>query len=150
MKPVPFRGETERITNMMWPPAMQQHPGASLRFLFLGETDRITKWCDHQLCNSIQVRHDGSISWRDGQNHQMLWPPAMQQHPGASLRFHFVARRIESPRAGTRYCVQYLIHQMSAASLARLGQMAPCPLHWYYSWKVRGQKEEKERSFTSI
>ena len=61
----------------------------------------------------------------------MMWPPAMQQHPGASLSlwFHFVARRIESPRAGTRYCVQYLIHQMSTASLARLGQMAPCPLH---------------------
>ena len=49
----------------MWPPALQQHPGASLRFLFLGETDRITKWCDHQLCNSIQVRHYGSIPWRD-------------------------------------------------------------------------------------
>ena len=113
---------------MMWPPAMQQHPGASIRFLVLGETDRITKWCDHQLCNSIQVHHYGSISWRDGQNHQMMWPPAMQQHPGASLRFHFVARRVESPRAGTRYCVQYLIHQLSTASLARLGQMAPCPL----------------------
>ena len=77
---------------------------------FHGETDRITKWCDHQLCNSIQVRHYGSISWRDGQNHQMvpfswrdgqnhqmMWPPAMQQHPGASLRFHFMARRTESP-----------------------------------------------------
>ena len=114
---------------MMWPPAMQQHPGASIRFLFLGETDRITKWCDHQLCNSIQVRHYGSILWRDGQNHQIMWPPAMQQHPGASLRFHFVARRVESPRAGTRYCVQYLIHQLSIASLARLGQVAPCPLH---------------------
>ena len=61
VKPVPFCGETERITKMMWPPAMQQHPGASLRFLFLGETDRITKWCDHQLCNSIQVRHYGSF-----------------------------------------------------------------------------------------
>jgi hypothetical protein len=52
VKTVPFRGETERITKMMWPPALQQHPGASLRFLFLGETDRITKWCDHQLCNA--------------------------------------------------------------------------------------------------
>ena len=52
----------------------------------------------------------------------------MQQHPGASLWFHSVARRIESPRAGTRCCAQYLIHQMSTASLARLGQMAPCPL----------------------
>ena len=66
VKTVPFCGETERITKMMWPPAMQQHPGASLRFLFL-------------------------------QNHQMMWPPAMQQHPGASLRFHFMARRTESP-----------------------------------------------------
>ena len=84
--------------------------------------------CDHQLCNSIQVHHYGSISWRDGQNHQMMWPPAMQQHPGTSLRFHFVARRVESPRAGTRYCVQYLIHQLSTASLAWLGQVAPCPL----------------------
>ena len=71
------------------------------------------------------------FSWWDGQNHQMMWPPAMQQHPGASL--YFVARRIESPHAGTRYCVQYLIHQMSTASLARLGQMAPCPMHWYYT-----------------
>ena len=61
---VPFRGETES-PNDVWPPAMQQHPGASLWFLFLGETDRITKWCDHQLCNSIQVRHYGSIPWRD-------------------------------------------------------------------------------------
>ena len=59
VKTVPFRGETERITKLMWPPALQQHPGASLRFLFCGETDRITKWCDHQLCNSIQVRHYG-------------------------------------------------------------------------------------------
>ena len=64
---------------------------------FLGETDRITKWFDHQLCNSIQVRQYGSFPWRDGQNHQMMWPPAMQQHPGASLRFHFMARRTESP-----------------------------------------------------
>ena len=79
------------------------------------------------------------FSWRDGQNHQMMWPPAMQQHPGASLQFHFVARRIESPRAGTRYCVQYLIHQMSAASLARLGQMAPCPALIYIN-----------RGFTSV
>ena len=61
VKTVPFCGETERITKMMWPPALQQHPGASLRFLFLGETDRITKWCDHQLCNSIQVRQYGSL-----------------------------------------------------------------------------------------
>ena len=37
------------------------------------------------------------FSWRDGQNHQMMWPPAMQQHPGASLRFHCMARRTESP-----------------------------------------------------
>ena len=152
---VPFSWRDGQNHQMMWPPAMQQHPGASIRFLFLGETDRITKyvttsyatasrcittvpfhgetdritkWCDHQLCNSIQVHHYGSISWRDGQNHQMMWPPAMQQHPGASLRFHFVARRVESPRAGTRYCVQYLIHQLSPASLARLGQVAPCPL----------------------
>ena len=42
---------------------MQQHPGASLWFLF---------------------------SWRDGQNHQMMWPPAMQQHPGASLRKFYI------------------------------------------------------------
>ena len=97
VKTVPFRGETERITKMMWPPALQQHPGASLRFLFRGETERITKGCDHQLCNSIQVRHYGSISWRDGQNHQIIGPPAMQQHPGASPRFDFVARRTESP-----------------------------------------------------
>ena len=61
VKTDPFRGETERITKMMWPPALQQHPGASLRFLFSGETDRITKWCDHQLCNSIQVRQYGSF-----------------------------------------------------------------------------------------
>ena len=140
-KTVPFRGETERITKKMWPPAMQQHPGASLRFHCMarriespndvttsyatasrcistvplhGETDRITKWCDHQLCNSIQVHHYGSISWR-----------------------------IESPRAGTRYCVQYLIHQMSTASLARLGQMAPCPLHYL----KREEREEKRRKF---
>ena len=79
-----------------------------------GETDRITKWCDHQLYNSIQVHHYGSISWR-----------------------------IESPRAGTRYCVQYLIHQMSTASLARLGQMAPCPLHYL----KREEREEKRRKF---
>ena len=125
---VPFSWRDGQNHQMMWPPAMQQHPGASIRFLFLGETDRITKWCDHQLCNSIQVHHYGSSSWRDGQNHQTMWPPALQQHPGASLRFHFVARRVESPRAGTRYCVQYLIHQLSTASLARLGQVAPCPL----------------------
>ena len=37
------------------------------------------------------------FSWRDGKNHQMMWPPAMQQHPGASLRFHFMARWTESP-----------------------------------------------------
>ena len=60
---------------MMWPPAMQQHPGGITTVPFHGETDRITKWCDHQLCNSIQVRHYGSISWRD---------------------------ELESPRAGTR------------------------------------------------
>ena len=98
MKTVPFRGETERITKKMWPPAMQQHPGASVRFHCMarrtespndvttsyatasrcistvplyGETDRITKWCDHQLCNS---------------------------HPGASLRFHFVTDRITTCR----------------------------------------------------
>ena len=29
---------------------------------FHGEPDRITKWCDHQLCNSIQVA-GGHISW---------------------------------------------------------------------------------------
>ena len=58
---VPFLWRDRQNHQMMWPPAMQQHPGASLRFLFLGETDRITKWCDHQLCNSIQVRHYGSI-----------------------------------------------------------------------------------------
>ena len=90
---VPFSWRDGQNHQMMWPPAMQQHPGASIRFLFLGETDRITKyvttsyatasrcittvpfhgetdritkWCDHQLCNSIQVRHYGSISWRDG------------------------------------------------------------------------------------
>ena len=66
----------------------------------------------------------------------------MQQHSGASLRFHVVARPTESPigspRAGTRYRVQYLIHQMSTASLARLGQVAPCPL------------QKKVRSFTSL
>ena len=26
------------------------------------------------------------VPWRDGQNHQMMWPPALQQHPCASLR----------------------------------------------------------------
>ena len=67
----------------------------------------------------------------------------MQQHPGASLRFHFVARRTESPRAGTRYCVQYLIHQMSTASLARLGQMAPCPLRFLERERTEGRKREK-------
>ena len=97
MKTVPFRGETERITKMMWPPALQQHPGASLRFLFLGETDRITKWCDHQLCNSIQVRQYGSFFLARRTESPNMWPPAMQQHPGASLRFHFMARRTESP-----------------------------------------------------
>ena len=66
----------------------------------------------------------------------------MQQHPGASLRFHFVARRTESPRAGTRYCVQYLIHQMSTASLARLGQMAPCPLRFLERERTEGRKRE--------
>ena len=121
---VPFSWRDGQNHQMMWPPAMQQHP-------------------DHQLCNSIQVRHYGSISWRDGQNHQMMWPPAMQQHPGASLRFHFVARRTESPRAGTRYCVQYLIHQMSTASLARLGQMAPCPLRFLERERTEGRKREK-------
>ena len=30
------------------------------------------------------------FSWRDGQNHQMMWPPAMQQHPGASLRKFYI------------------------------------------------------------
>ena len=97
VKTVPFRGETERITKMMWPPALQQHPGASLRFLFLGETDRITKWCDHQLCNSIQVRQYGSFFLARRTESPNMWPPAMQQHPGASLRFHFMARRTESP-----------------------------------------------------
>ena len=97
VKTVPCRGETERITKMMWPPALQQHPGASLRFLFLGETDRITKWCDHQLCNSIQVRQYGSFFLARRTESPNIWPPAMQQHPGASLRFHFMARRTESP-----------------------------------------------------
>ena len=90
---VPFSWRDGQNHQMMWPPAMQQHPGASLRFHFManrtespndvttsyatasrcittvpfhGETDRITKWCDHQLCNSIQVHHYGSILWRDG------------------------------------------------------------------------------------
>ena len=31
--------------------------------------------------------------------------------------------------AGTRCCVQRLIHPISVASLARLGNQAPCPLH---------------------
>ena len=62
---VPFSWRDGQNHQMMWPPAMQQHPGASIRFLFLGETDRITKWCDHQLCNSIQVHHYGSSSWRE-------------------------------------------------------------------------------------
>ena len=97
VRTVPFRGETERITKMMWPPALQQHPGASLRFLFLGETDRITKWCDHQLCNSIQVRQYESFFLARRTESPNMWPPAMQQHPGASLRFHFMARRTESP-----------------------------------------------------
>ena len=70
-------------------------------------------WIDVKLlpsdaCNSIQVHHYGSISWRDGQNHQMMWPPAMQQHPGASLRFHFMANRTESPNdVPTSYLQQH-------------------------------------------
>ena len=75
------------------PPALN----ASLRFLFRGETDRITKWCDHQLCNSIQVRQYGSFFLARRTESPNMWPPAMQQHPGASLRFHFMARRTESP-----------------------------------------------------
>ena len=59
---VPFSWRDGQNHQMMWPPAMQQHPGASIRFLVLGETDRITKWCDHQLCNSIQVA-GGHIIW---------------------------------------------------------------------------------------
>ena len=79
---VPLRGETGRITTCRYkilrpvshPPIVHSFVGtartsgavppalnASLRFLFRGETDRITKWCDHQLCNSIQVRHYGSF-----------------------------------------------------------------------------------------
>ena len=170
---VPFSWRDGQNHQLMWPPAMQQHPGASLRFHCLARRTESPKRCGHQLCNSIQVRHYGSFflarrtesptdvttsyatasrcvttvpfSWRDGQNHQMMWPPAMQQQPRASLRFHFVVRRIESPRAGTRYCVQHLIHQMSAASLARLGHMAPCPLH--YLKKGEEGRKRKRRKF---
>ena len=67
MKTVPFRGETERITKMMWR----------------------TSYATASRCVTTVP-----FSWRDGQNHQMMWPPAMQQHPGASLRFHFVTDRI--------------------------------------------------------
>ena len=79
---VPFHGETGRITTCRYkilrpvshPPIVHSFVGtartsgavppalnATLRFLFRGETDRITKRSDHQLCNSIQVRHDGSF-----------------------------------------------------------------------------------------
>ena len=79
---VPFHGETDRITTCRYkilrpvshPPIVHSFVGtartsgavppalnATLRFLFRGETDRITKRSDHQLCNSIQVRHDGSF-----------------------------------------------------------------------------------------
>ena len=79
---VPFRGETGRITTCRYkilrpvshPPIVHSFVGtartsgavppalnATLRFLFRGETDRITKRSDHQICNSIQVRHDGSF-----------------------------------------------------------------------------------------
>ena len=117
---VPFSWRDGQNHQMMWPPAMQQHPGASIRFLFLGETDRITKWCDHQLCNSIQVHHYGSISWRDGQNHQMMWPPAMQQHPGASIRFLFLG---ETDRI-TKWCDHQLcnsiqVHHYGSSFMAR-------------------------------
>ena len=93
---VPISWRDGQNHQMMWPPAMQQHPGASLWFLFLGETDRITKWCDHQLCNSIQVRHYGSIPWRDRItkwcDHQ-LCNSIQVRHYGS----FFLARRTESP-----------------------------------------------------
>ena len=96
VKTVPFRGETERITKLMWPPALQQHPGASLRFLFLARRKESPNWCDHQLCNSIQVRHYGSIPWRDRItkwcDHQLC--NSIQVRHYGSL---FLARRTESP-----------------------------------------------------
>ena len=97
VKTVPFCGETERITKMMWPPALQQHPGASLRFFFLARRTESPNDVTTSFATASRCVNTVPCSWRDGQNHQMMWPPAMQQHPGASLRFHFMARRTESP-----------------------------------------------------
>ena len=60
VKTVPFRGETERITKMMWPPAMQQHPGASLRFQFMARqtespNDVTTSYATASRCITITM-----------------------------------------------------------------------------------------------
>ena len=91
-------------TKMMWPPDLQQHPGASLRFFFLARRKESPNDVTTSYATASRCVNTVPFSWRDGQNHQIMWPPAMQQHPGASLRFHFMARRTESPNnVTTRY-----------------------------------------------
>ena len=50
------------------------------------------------------------FSWRDGQNHQMMWPPAMQQHPGASLRKFYIYSDV--PHTHSVLILESLIHAL--------------------------------------
>ena len=96
-----FLGETDRITKYVTTSYLQQHPGASLRFLFLGETDRITKWCDHQLpgCCCIAGGHIFGDSVRLAKKKDSYWRTWMLLHSWWS--HHLVILSV-SPRKRNR------------------------------------------------
>ena len=74
-------------------------------------------------------------SGRTGE-HGQAWTIRDWQHQGyqrilsrsESFTTHHAHDQFRITDAGTRCCVQHLLHPISVASLARLGNQAPCPL----------------------
>ena len=122
----------------MWPPAMQQHPGASHWFQ-IGETHRIAA-CDHQLCICIQVHHHVSKKARHTESpnvttsYATLFHLTLLTYPRKRVTRHD-KRQTGSWVSRIPYREQVQVHASmnpsttsSIASLGNIGRWAVAPL----------------------